>query len=227
MTKQKTKSKILIIASLALLAVLVIGLSVGLSSAKYKTEKVMQGNVKFTAELAKKIEVVEHKVTRQEDGSYTMDPAATSSANDYMLMPGVDIPKDPYVVVTGKTSIPAFLYVEIVESTDFPEKVTYVTTDDWSLVKDTNGNPVAGLNGGKVYVYNTQLTNANTLDSTQFQVLKADANGNTLTVSQNLPRGTSAKLDFYAYICQVVEGDAAKDFKIFSDAEATAGNSGN
>jgi hypothetical protein len=217
MTKQKNKRKILIIASVVLITALAIGLTVGLSSAKYKTEKNMAGNVKFSATLAQSIELLEHKATRGVDGSYELSDTVTATSQTYELMPGVDVPKDPYIVVTGKTSIPAYLYVEIIESTSFPATVTYALTADWTLVKGENDTPLAGPNGGKLYVYKAQLTDTNTTTGSgdnvapvQFYILK----DNMLIVSDQLPRGTTATLDFYAYICQVVDGDPAKDFRI-------------
>ena len=231
MTKQKNKKKYLLIGSIVLALALVIALSIGLTSAKYKTANPMKGHVKFTAELAENIEILEHKTTRQDDGSYTLDPSATATAQEYKLMPGVDIPKDPYVVVTGKTSIPGWLFVEIVESEGVPETVKYsVITSDWTpLTKKHSDNqdvPVTGLHGGTVYVYKAQLTGAQN-EPTEFPVLTADTKGNTLIVSDQLPRGTAAYLDFYAYICQVVEDDAATDFEILRAADDTGNGSGN
>lgn len=219
MTKQKNKRKILIIASVALLAVLAIGLSIGLSSAKYRTEKVMQGNVKFTAELAEGMKLLEHQIVRATDGSYDLNTNNPVATQNYMLMPGVDVPKDPYVTIQGKTNIPAYLYVEILETgipynTDSPEPkklIDYSVSGEWTLVEG-----VTGLLGGDVYVYNTILTKANTTDETEFKVFDED-DGNTLIVSQDLPRGTSATLEFYAYICQVVEGDPAADFVVLGN----------
>lgn len=220
MTKQKNKRKILIIASVALIAVLAIGLTVGLTSAKYKTEKNMSGNVKFSAKLADKIELLEHEASRSDDGSYVLSDTVTATTQSYDLMPGVDVSKDPYIVVTGKTAIPAYLYVEVIESTSFPATVTYALTTDWTLVKGENDTPVAGPNGGKLYVYKAQLTDTNTTTGSgdnvapvQFYILK----DNILIVSDQLPRGTTATLEFYAYICQVVDGDPAKDFRITSE----------
>ena len=234
MTKQKNKRKILIIASVVLIAALAIGLTVGLSSAKYKTEKNMAGNVKFSATLAQSIELLEHKATRGEDGSYTLEEETTGEGQTYMLMPGVDIPKDPYIVVTGKTSIPAWLYVEVfayaTETTNgetevvaFPEEVTYELTADWEAVK-VNGTQKTGPNGGLLFYYKNKLPVAVGSDATpapesiQYPILKTqDADGNTLIVSQYIPRGTKATIEFNAYICQVVDDDPAKDFRITSE----------
>ena len=76
------------------------------------------------------------------------------------------------------------------------------------------------------YVYKAQLTGAQN-EPTEFPVLTADTKGNTLIVSDQLPRGTAAYLDFYAYICQVVEDDAATDFEILRAADDMGNGSGN
>ena len=73
MTKQNNRRKyILIISAVVAVALLAVGLSIGLSQAKYKTEKVMKGKVQFTAKLAEDLAIQEHRAERNGDGSYTL-----------------------------------------------------------------------------------------------------------------------------------------------------------
>ena len=229
MVKKTNKKKYLTIASVLLAVVLIIGLVVGLTSAKYKTEKRLTGDVKFTVKLADKILIQEHEAVRQPDGSYALNMNKIVEEQSYLLMPGVDIPKDPYITVEGKTPIPAYLYVEIVEGSNFPATVTYNVTTDWKLLNltDEEGRPIAGPNGGKVYVYNDVITdeNAKTTDGkpVEFQVLDY-VNGSTtdtLEVSAAIPRGTEATLNFYAYICQKFTDDTVANFRIYKTADPT------
>ena len=229
MVKKTNKKKYLTIASVLLAVVLIIGLVVGLTSAKYKTEKRLTGDVKFTVKLADKILIQEHEAVRQPDGSYALNMNKIVEEQSYLLMPGVDIPKDPYITVEGKTPIPAYLYVEIVEGSNFPATVTYNVTTDWKLLNltDEEGRPIAGPNGGKVYVYNDVITdeNAKTTDGkpVEFQVLDY-VNGSTtdtLEVSAAIPRGTEATLNFYAYICQKFTDDKVANFRIYNTADLT------
>ena len=214
------------IASVLLVVLLIVGLVAGLSSAKYKTEKRLTGDVKFTAKLADRILIQEHEAERQDDGSYKLTEEIVEKQS-YKLMPGVDVPKDPFVTVEGKTAIPAYLYVEILEGSNFPATVKYNVTTDWTLLVDENNNPVPGPNSGKVYVYEDILTDENTKTTdgkpVEFQILDyvQGSTTNTLEVSEALPRGTEATLNFYAYLCQKYTDDKVANFSIYETADLT------
>ena len=224
MTKKKnTRKYILIISALVLI---IAGLTIGLSQAKYKTEKIIPGKVRFTATLAEGLKIQEHPATRQHDGSYTIDKSATPvQEQSYKLMPGVDIPKDPFITVTGKTAIPGWLFVEVVPGEGFPDTVKYNLTADWI---DTG---LLGDNNGKLYVYKKAITNADTQIEDDngnvtalipFYVLQEDNDHNTLTVSQYIKRNTEVALDFYAYLCQAVTDPAVGEGATAPDAQAIA-----
>ncbi|MBR0157811.1 MAG: hypothetical protein IJM24_01880 [Clostridia bacterium] len=210
MTKKNNRRKYILIFSLA--ALLVVAIAIGLSQAKYKTEKVMQGKVRFTATLAENLKIQEHPAVREHDGSYELNTDADPvQVQEYKLMPGVDIPKDPFVTVEGKTNIPGWLFVEIDDS-KLPEEVTYAVRTEWI---DTGRT---GDYGGKLYVYNKALVTADTqqgtddaIELTEFYVLAPDDRGNTITVSQYLARETDAKLNFYAYLCQAITEPATAE----------------
>ena len=111
-------------------------------------------------------------------------------------MPGVDVPKDPKITITGKTAVPAYLYVEVLESENFPATVTYSMAEGWIDLE------ITGPKGGKVYVYGTVLNG--TTPNLTIQILEND----TLKVSQNLLRGTTATMTFYGYMAQQVSAYA-------------------
>jgi hypothetical protein len=205
------RNKYLIIVSVLLLA-LVIALAIGLSSAKYKTEKHQNAGIKMTVSLAEKIQIQEHEAERQNDGSYVLKEDLVEE-QAYVLMPGVDVPKDPYITVLGKTELPGWLFVEVVESADFPAEVEYSVDDaNWDKIEGLTGD-----NDGQIYVYKTILTSENTTDTTTFSILK----DNQLIVSDRLSRLATAELTFYGYLCQQVSDDAKADFeRIFGTASA-------
>ena len=227
--KSNTKKYILIISVAALL---IAGLAIGLTQAKYKTEKIMPGKVRFTASLAEGLKIQEHRAERNGDGSYTLvhDDITNDSGEvtvpavvqeqEYKLMPGVDVPKDPFITVQGKTNIPGWLFVEIDDS-EMPEEVTYaVRTAEGATDEDPGYWIDTGLTGqyGKIYVYYKQLVTADTqqgtgddVELTEFYILAADARDNTLTVSQTLKRTTNAGLDFYASLCQAITEPATAE----------------
>jgi len=162
--------------------------------------------------LATGMSIQESPIEREDDGTYTLTTADPVTANSYKLMPGVDVPKDPYITVTGKTELPGWLFVEIVESADFPETVTYTVDSNWTAIEGLTGE-----NGGQIYVYNTVLDSSNTTDSTQFSILK----DNILTVSDQLERETTANLTFFGYLCQKISSDASADFTEIYGISAT------
>jgi len=210
--KNNKKYRITFIIALSLLAVVVIATGIGLGLAKYKTQKTVDGNVNFTVTLATGMSIQESPIEREDDGTYTLTTADPVTANSYKLMPGVDVPKDPYITVTGKTELPGWLFVEIVESADFPETVTYTVDSNWTAIEGLTGE-----NGGQIYVYNTVLDSSNTTDSTQFSILK----DNILTVSDQLERETTANLTFFGYLCQKISSDASADFTEIYGISAT------
>ena len=187
------KLTVLIIA----LSLVVVGATVaGVVSAKYIKQIRTDGSITVSAKLADSIEVKEHEATRNTDGTYTLGTAEVTS-NSYMLMPGVDIPKDPFVRVTGYTGMPAYLFVKV-EST-LPDNVTFALANGWTALPDNAG------------VYYRELENSVPAQGAlEIPVLAADNSGNTLTVSDKLVRpGQAYTLSFTAYIAQKVAGQTA------------------
>lgn len=171
---------------------------IGGAVAKYVTTVDVTGAVTFNASLATSVEVKESEAVRNTNGSYTLNTANTVTENSYELIPGLDIPKDPHVVITGKTSIPAYLFIEMVDTTN--TALTFSLTDNWMEV--TGATPQT--TGGKVYVYTTDKTNAAeiTTDLTA-EILK----DNQVIVSQTVSHGESVgTLTFTAKLVEVQEG---------------------
>lgn len=187
--------------ALLILAVLLLSGLMGAALGKYIRTMSFPGKVTFSATLATGMKLQEHQVERQSDGSYETTPVllpdegVAGKGNDYVLLPGLDIPKDPFITVEGKTSIPAYLYVEVLDTT--ADTLSYTMADHWLKLEG-----VTGKNGGAVYVYSTtNPVDARTplaIDNT-FGGTVDILDGNTVTVSQKVTHGAAAgKLDFYA-----------------------------
>ena len=146
---------------------------------KYIKTISISGRVTFTASLATNMILQEHKAVRNPDGSYSLT-ANTVNENTYILIPGVDIPKDPHIIITGKTKIPAYLYIEIESSLDVPVKYT-VDTSKWTLLQ-TDGTT-------SVYYYNTVI--GEDFPEDPIYILTDDQ----VTVSQTLLEGSDAAID--------------------------------
>ena len=201
--KKKVRIRLLVVI---LLLTLLIGM-IGLASAKYTQTISINGKITFSARLADSIAVQEHKAVRQADGTYVLHdgsikpgseetyPNEIVNSNAYTLIPGVDIPKDPHIAISGKTPIHAHLYLEVLDNTP-NQAIEYTLEDYW---KETELAP-KNLVDAKVYVYYDETNNKNfviTSDQT-INILK----NNTITVNQGLvlDGNNNNSLKFSAYL---------------------------
>ena len=190
--KKKTFRWPLLAAALVLL-----GMAIGSTAAKYIHRQEMTGKVSFTARLADDIRLLEREAVPAQSGdsNYTLT-GETVESNTYSLMPGVDVPKDPYVRITGKTPIPAWLYVEVVDSTN--NAISYTADEKWTLLSD-----IIGKHDGTVYYYSEKLTQTGDLT---FYILDGGEDA-LITVSDTyLSLGAEEEvLTFYAYLYEAID----------------------
>ncbi len=161
----------------------------------------------FTGEFTLK----EHIAAKQKDGSYTLTTETTSKTtpgNDYDVLPRTNLPKDPYITITGKTNAPAYLYVEVVDG--LPSGMHYAMADCWTELDGVTGN-----HNGVVYVYNGGTNGGTPIDekSTGLEKIAIIA-GNTITVDDvpGLPEGQEVELSFYAYLGQASVGTPSEAY---------------
>lgn len=201
MNKQNIKKAGVLLAGCLLVAALAL-LAVADLRAKYVTTVDLTGAVRFTADLAVDVTLLEHKAERKSDGSYQLGGEWVDK-NTYVVMPGVDIPKDPTITITTKSAIPAYLYVEIVDNS--PSSVTYTLDDQWVKL---------AIPGRTVYLYNYDGA---------YNFPAADAEGKiTINIIKNKVITVSHTYDpaadtsdfnikFYAYLIQQQTGKTATD----------------
>lgn len=142
--------------SLLIFAVLLASLAGGAVYAKYVTQKQFDGSVIITANLGT-ITLLEHKAERNADGSYRL-LETTTDKNEYIIIPGLDIPKDPFVTVDKQSPIPVYVFVEVVSKLDGSAvscevdeyHATINPSGKWIKI---GGDSYKGKNGGTVYVY--------------------------------------------------------------------------
>ena len=166
----------------------------GVVSAKFMGEKDVKGSVGLKADLAESITVYEHVANRQTDGSYKLDSSAiTEEGQTYMLMPGVDIYKDPTVRVTGYTGVPAYLFV-VKKVSEYGTAIGFNLASGWQSL---SGHPG---------VWYKELTSADIPGEDEtykdYPVLATFANGYQIIVYEGLPRGSDYTFAFKAYIGQ-------------------------
>lgn len=149
-------------------------------------------------------------ITLTEDGASDTDgDGKVDLNNSFEIIPGTNLEKEPVVTVL-KDSEACWLFVEVTEK-NWPQvkeadgttlKVKYEIAEGWKPVT----NAVTDTDGNKTYVYYREVAETTTAD-TPFVVLKADANGKEITVSDTLTKEemnamTVPQLTFKAYAVQ-------------------------
>lgn len=200
---------------LLIFVVLLASLAGGAAYAKYVTDKQLSGSVTIKAELGT-ITLQEHNVVRNADGSYSLigvdedgncsaEEHTHSSGNSYIIIPGLDIPKDPFVTVDKKSPIPVYVFVEILET--LPNEAIDWKIDDtnWIKISASENN---GAHGGTVYVYTGGTGSAQPVTGNigPVYILK----NNEVIVGQELRHGTQTGLGLTFYAC-MGEVAAGKD----------------
>ena len=213
--RMNKKNRILLLVAAVLLAVDLI-LAGGAVYAKYVTQAQLSGSIKVEVEIGT-ITLQEHKAERQNDGSYVLDMTTLvddtneSPQNEYYLLPGLDVPKDPHVIVTKENDMPVYVFVEIVDSLVDNNAITYTVNSTWKKLDD-----VTGKNHGIVYVYTGNENDAKAVTGNLTEYILEN---NTVTVGQELVHGdlTDLGLTFYASMYQVVGTASAKDTYLSTD----------
>lgn len=222
------------------LAVLLGSLLIGNAAAKYIYRNTWQATVTFTAELADNVLLQEHVAERLDNGEYTLtadltptENAQTNGGNNYILLPGLDIPKDPFISIVDKSSIRSYLFLEVVETLDTVTETDPVTDQaathkpvDYSLTGDwLSLSGVTGKHGGAVYVYAKDgmpvvIDDSLTAGKPDLTATIPILQGDQVTVSQYLKKynvtenGDTDVLTFYAAlneIGKVTDGGAERD----------------
>lgn len=180
-----------------LLLLMALLLGTGLAYGKYVTTTSASGNVTFTASLLKDggtFLLQEHEVGRNVDGSYTLGTNTTTNGITYELIPGLDIPKDPHIVISGKNAIPALLTITVTDTTS--GALTYTLEDCWRETGNTNEYIYSALVDGH---YEPVEIN---LDYEKISIIK----DNTVYVSQTLLKdGAPGKLEFTAKLTEITK----------------------
>ncbi|MBQ6183249.1 MAG: hypothetical protein IJK33_05115 [Clostridia bacterium] len=191
---KKIKDKKYFVAALVLVLAVAVAAVASAVTAKYVGQKDVKATIGLKADLAESITVYEHVANRQTDGSYELDSSAiTEEGQTYMLMPGVDIYKDPTVRVTGYTGLPAYLFV-VTEVSEYGTVLGFNMADGWQSLSGHGG------------VWYKELTSADIPGEDEtykdYPVLETLADGYQINVSETLPRGSKYTFAFKAYIGQ-------------------------
>lgn len=182
--------------TIAIALVLVVALAVGATYAYLKSTTGTITNTFVAGKLFDQgggIKLQERAVTKNDDGTYVIaeNAAWQDEGITYVVQPGVDLPKQPAVKVSGLDT-QAYLFVGVKgETTD---GFTWsVDTAKWSPLM--NGDTQVENGGYKIWVLTNDVKNGS------YDILT----GNTVTVGKDLDPDTLApanNIEFQAYICQ-------------------------
>lgn len=183
------------ILALALAAVLLVAVSVA-GTIAYLTANT--GAVTNTfVEAGVSLILKEHEL--KDDGK-TVDTSKPVDGNDdYKLVPGDVMEKDPYVTL-GADSLPCWVFVEIVDEAGIADKYLNWTVDPaWEKVTG-----YVAPNGGTLYARKTAFAPNETdyiLTGTTYKNGEIIVDQDALTTDK-MEEAKTASLKFYAYACQ-------------------------
>ena len=189
--------------TIAIALVLVVALAVGATWAYLTSTTNTITNTFVAGKLFDQgggIKLQEKAVTQNTDGTYVIaaDAAWQDTGINYVVQPGVDLPKQPAVKVNDLTA-KAYLFVGV--KGDPKDGFTWsVDTDKWSPLM--NGETQVEKDGYKIWVLKTDVANGS------YDILT----GNKVTVGKNLDPATltdANDITFQAYICQAAGFDTA------------------
>ncbi len=132
------------------------------------------------------------------DTIYTFG-SKTTDGLDYIVVPGMDIPKDPRISTDGKNGTPCYLYIEVIAE-QVPETVTFSIAEEWIPLTD-----VPGRYGGDVYYYETIIQPGEKLD--RIGIIE----NQKVYVSQDYSAGDPFRIAFRGYMIQAADGYTASD----------------
>lgn len=144
--------------------------------------------------------LVESTAVQADNGSYSLDTTKQVTSNTYEVLPSTNLPKDPYISISKKSTAPAYLYVEVADNLA-GTGLTWTIEDCW---KDTG----VTINKNKVYVYsdaNGAVIVDETTDLAKIGIIKDDM----VYVSDDVTISGSIQLSFSGYMAQATAGDDA------------------
>lgn len=188
--------------TIAIALVLVVALAVGATWA-YLTSTTDTITNTFVAgklfDQGGSIKLQERVVTQKNDGTYVIaeDAAWQDTGINYVVQPGVDLPKQPAVKVDGLTA-KAYLFVGVKGDKITGKFDWNVDTAIWSPLM--NGDTQVTKDGYTIWVLKTDVTDGSydILANNKVTVGK-DLDPDTLTAANNIV--------FQAYICQAAGFD--------------------
>lgn len=147
----------------------------------------------------------------------TLGSELVTEEDAYKMIPGVTLPKDPFIYVDETTSEDVYVAVGITKSAEAKDddgNYTQLAFDSYLSyeINTANWESLGSKDGTDYYIYKTRLTTANTATINPAYILK----NNQVTVLDNadmtvVTETNQPKLTFKAYAVQANYINAAKD----------------
>ena len=87
------------------------------------------------------INIVLDEAPLNEKGELDKTASRVTSIDDYKMIPGVTLPKDPQVRVLADSE-DCYLFVKITESSNYDDFMTYEVMAEWTLLKEENNSAI-------------------------------------------------------------------------------------
>ena len=163
--------------------VLALALAAGSTYAKYATTKYIDGTLTVTANLGS-IAMIDGNIEKK------------------LIIPGVDIPVNHKVIISDKSSIPAYVYLEVKSNISPEHKLSFAPSNQWQAIRSTT----AGGKTTTVYVYVGDGSTPVAVDSDVTIPVAG-----LLQVSQYVTAPSSVDLKFTAKMYQTAAGNNATE----------------
>lgn len=203
-------------AVLLVLTLITGGIIVGLYARQATASDVSD---KAAVAAAGNVSVYEHKAEISintddiANGIYVLNTAEKVTSNEYpVIVPGTEIPKDPFIEFAGTNDVPYYLYLEVVES--FPRNAAGELTDIKYTVTPgiwQKTDAFEARHNGTVYVFSDGKTNPQpkTIEPHRTDSITNIIRDNRLYVSEDFKDITDPaknsqpyRMDFYVYLVQ-------------------------
>lgn len=192
--------------TIAIALVLVVALAVGATWAYLKDSTGAVSNTFTVGTLFDRggaLTLKEHQQTYDAaTGTYTAGDWQATGQN-YMVQPGLDIPKDPTVKLE-KLSVDTSAYVFIGVAGTHVDNFTWSVDSKWTELKDADGNTVTKIVDGVEYTIYTLTSGKVTAAAGAQDFTYSVLTNNTITVGKDfaVSNADSLKIDVIAYACQ-------------------------
>lgn len=147
--------------------------------------------------------LVESKANQQADGKYVLNPADKVQANEYVVVPGVDMPKDPTVKFTLQNGIGAYVYLAV--KNDLGAGLTATIDETWG---DSIGTITK--DGATWTLYAKEIA-ADAARTYELPALQDNVVLSAATVAADAVNPYGGEIVFNAYLCQSAGFDSAMD----------------